>query len=111
VFFLQSTLTSGGATLGSIRTDSLPDDVLAVVERQPQRSTTVAVHAPHIPAVTNILVFVLESVGAQSVGLYGAVPSLTPQLDGYREHARIYARAYAHVPSTMHTLVSLLTSA
>ena len=111
VFFLQSTLKSGGATLGSIRADTLPDDVLAVAERQPQRSRTVGVHAPRIPAVTNVLVFVLESVGAQSVGLYGAVPSLTPQLDGYREHARIYARAYAHVPSTMHTLVSLLTSA
>lgn len=111
VFFLQSTLKGGGATLGSIRTDTLPEDVLAVAERQPQRSRTVAVHAPRIPSVTNVLVFVLESVGAQSVGLYGAVPSLTPQLDGYRENARIYARGYAHVPSTMHTLVSLLTSA
>jgi lipoteichoic acid synthase len=111
VFFLQSTLGGGAQTLGSLQTDIRPDDVLAVSERPAERSLHAASRAPRAPPLTNVLVLVLESVGSQSVGLYGAVPSLTPQLDSYREHARIYARAYAHVPSTMHTLVSLLTSA
>jgi arylsulfatase A-like enzyme len=111
VFFLQSTLKSGGTTLGSVRTNIGPDDVLAVAERPPERAMTVASRAPRAPGITNVLVLVLESVGSQSVGLYGAVPSVTPQLDAYREHARIYLRAYAHVPSTMHNLVALLTSA
>ena len=110
VFFLQSILQSGGATLGSIRTDTGPDDVLTVAERFCDRAGTVVPPAPRAPGIRNVLVLVLESVGSESVGLYGAVPSLTPQLDGYRAHARIQARAYAHVHSTMHTLVSLLTS-
>jgi arylsulfatase A-like enzyme len=110
VYFLRSTMERGASTLGSVRPTVGPDDVLAVAER-PRPDPGHPSRAPRSPAVTNVLVLVLESVGAESVGLYGAVPSLTPRLDGYRGRARIYARAYAHVPSTMHTLVSLLASA
>jgi arylsulfatase A-like enzyme len=108
VFFMRSLLGGGAPVFGRAVSPVPPDDFLPVADRVRAARAT-AFPAP--PAVKNVLVVVLESVGAQSVGLYAAKSGLTPELDAYRHQARIYARAYAHVPSTMHTLVSLLSSA
>lgn len=60
--------------------------------------------------VRNVLVLVLESTGAQYVGAYGAPYGATPHLDSYRPQAMVFTRAYAHVPSTVHSLIALLLS-
>ncbi len=60
--------------------------------------------------VRNVLLVVLESAGAQYVGAYGAPYGATPHLDSYRPQAMLFTRVYAHVPSTVHSLVALLLS-
>jgi len=60
--------------------------------------------------VRNVLILVLESTGAEYVGAYGASYGATPYLDSYRPQAMLFTRVYAHVPSTVHSLVALLLS-
>jgi len=60
--------------------------------------------------VRNVLLIVLESAGAKYVGAYGAPYGATPHLDRYRGQAMLFTRVYAHVPSTVHSLVALLLS-
>lgn len=60
--------------------------------------------------VRNVLLLVLESTGAEYVGAYGAAYGATPYLDSYRPQAMLFTRVYAHVPSTVHSLVALLLS-
>jgi len=57
----------------------------------------------------NVVVFVLESVAARYVGLYGAAHGVTPVLDSQRSRAAVFTRAYAHAPATNLTLVALMT--
>ncbi len=61
------------------------------------------------PAPRNVVVFVLESLAAQYVGLYGADIGVTPVLDSQLPRAAVFTHAYAHAPATNLTLVSLLT--
>jgi arylsulfatase A-like enzyme len=60
--------------------------------------------------VRNVLVVVLESVAAQYMDGYGAPYGATPHLDRYRQQAMLFTRVYAHVPSTLHSLVEFLLS-
>ncbi|MBE2216037.1 MAG: LTA synthase family protein [Opitutaceae bacterium] len=57
----------------------------------------------------HVIVFVMESVGAPYVGLYGAPYGVTPVLDSQRSRAAVFTRAYAHAPATNLTLVALMT--
>jgi len=57
----------------------------------------------------NVIIFVLESVGAPYVGLYGAPYGVTPVLDSQRPRAAVFTQAYAHAPATNLTLVALMT--
>ncbi len=70
-----------------------------------------AVAAPARPAaeVRNVVLFVLESVPAALVGLYGSPFATTPELDARRDQALVFRNAYAHWPTTNASLVSLLT--
>ena len=60
--------------------------------------------------IRNVLLVVLESAGTRYVGAYGAPYDATPHLDSYRPQAMLFTRVYAHVPSTVHSLVELLLS-
>ena len=57
-----------------------------------------------------MIFFVLESVRASDVGAVGGRRGVTPMIDSAARVARVYPNAYAHVPSTAHSLVSLLLS-
>lgn len=57
----------------------------------------------------NVIVFVMESLAAEYVGLYGASHGVTPVLDGLRARSAVFTRAYAHAPATNLTLVALMT--
>ena len=60
------------------------------------------------PATRNVIFFVLESVAAQYVGLWGAGHGVTPELDRQRGNAALFTNAYAHAPATNLTLVTML---
>ena len=52
----------------------------------------------------------MESARAKDVGAFGGRPGITPTIDAAARTARVYPSAYAHVPSTMHSMVSLILS-
>ena len=56
----------------------------------------------------NVIVVVLESVGASSVSSYGGIADVTPQLTHLREAAIQFDNIYAHAPASNKSLVSLL---
>jgi len=67
--------------------------------------------APRKPAVKNVLVFVMESVGAEHLRAYGGAHDATPELDRRLPQAMIFNGIYAQSPSSNKSLVSLLCSA
>lgn len=60
------------------------------------------------PVTRNVIFFVLESVAARYLGVFGSTHGVTPELDRAREHAMVFTNAYAHAPATNLTLVALL---
>lgn len=62
------------------------------------------------PAVRNVIFYVMESVAAEYVGLYGSTLGATPELDRRRNESLIVSDAYAHSPTTTMSMVSLLTA-
>jgi arylsulfatase A-like enzyme len=109
VFLVTSAWGSeGGSTLASMRSEVGPDDFLTVGQRAPAPSAFngAAVRA----GVRNVILFVMESVPSRFLGSYGGPRGLTPELDRAAGQARIFTDVHAHVPSTVHSLVSLLLS-
>ena len=82
-----------------------PDDFLPIEARRPGPS-------PPRPssAIRNVIVFVMESARASDVGAVGGRQGVTPTIDTAAAVSRIYPNAYAHVPSTAHSLASLMLS-
>ncbi len=60
--------------------------------------------------VRNVILYVMETVSAGSVGAFGAPYGATPEIDRQREQALRFTNIYAHVPATIHSLVGLLLS-
>jgi arylsulfatase A-like enzyme len=110
VFLIGSAFGSeGGVILSTLPTTTSPDDFLTVGERP--ASTSSFGGAAQRAKVGNVIIFVMESVSARFIGLYGGPPGITPEIDAASADARIFTNLYAHVPSTPHSLVSLLLSA
>src|SRR5258708_35228607 len=77
-------------------------DFLPVSERQPEPSL-----APHDPQIKNVILFVLESVGAEYVEAFGGRYPVTPTLNRYRDKAALFEKIYVPVPMTVNSLWSL----
>ncbi len=61
--------------------------------------------------IHNVLLFVLESVPAEYLEVYGGkYPGVTPTLSKYRDRSMIVRDVYAHAPGTNVSLVSILCS-
>jgi arylsulfatase A-like enzyme len=63
----------------------------------------------HSP-IRNVAIFVLESVGAQYLDIYGGVPGTTPHLRSLLKHSLLFSNGYAPVPKTPASMFSILTS-
>jgi phosphoglycerol transferase MdoB-like AlkP superfamily enzyme len=85
------------------------EDFLPVGERPAPQGTGVAAGRGGSP-IRNVVVFVMESVPAKYLGSYGGPPGITPVLDRVGQDAVRFTNMYAHVPSTVHSLVTLLLS-
>jgi arylsulfatase A-like enzyme len=59
---------------------------------------------------TNVIVFVMESVGARYLDAYGAKYGATPNYDGLLANSIFFERAYAHAPSSSIALQAMLGS-
>lgn len=60
------------------------------------------------PAVRNVVLVVLESVGAQYVEPYDSLYAATPVLSGLQSQAMLFENVYAHAPTSNKSLVSIL---
>jgi arylsulfatase A-like enzyme len=114
VSFLVSVVTADrNPTLMRRATAIGPDDFLPAGQRSPRAAGDPASPTPALAqhwGVRNVVMIVLESLPAEYVGAFGSRYGATPTLDSLRPHARLFSGFYAHVPSTDHSLVSLLLS-
>ena len=86
-----------------------PDDFLTVGARGASVTSTPFTARARKAGVRNVIVVVLESVGAEYLWGFGAPDSgRMPELERYQGSARRYVNFYAHQPSTTHSLVALL---
>jgi lipoteichoic acid synthase len=60
--------------------------------------------------IKNVLIYVLESVPAEYIGVYGKNESVTPVLDQYSKMGVTFGNIYAHAPATNLSMVSMLCS-
>lgn len=84
--------------LYSIETPYGPDDF----RPNPQPSTRAT-----IPKIDNVVVFVLESVGAGYLDMYGGRYGVTPNLNRAKPRSATFHGIYAHTPGTNPSLVAL----
>ncbi len=74
----------------------------------PQRAPALEWQASDGPAPRNVLLIVLESTGAQYLGLYGAPLDTTPQLaQAVADRGVVFENFYVHCPNSCKSLVSL----
>jgi lipoteichoic acid synthase len=107
VVFVRSFITAHRSpSLLSMRTRVGPEDF------EPSPATRQRASPPPSGGdpTRNILVVVLESVGAEYLQPYGSIYAATPTLEALRPHAAIFENAYAQAASTTSSLVSLLLS-
>ncbi len=107
VAFADSLLNRNRPLIFSMATDVGHDDFLPVGQRQDPPLPPVTTERG---AVKNVLLIVLESVAAQYLPVYGSPYAVTPELDQWRRHTRIFASIYANAPNTNKTMFSLLCS-
>jgi arylsulfatase A-like enzyme len=60
-------------------------------------------------AITNVVVFVMESTPTSVVQMYDSTYRVTPNLDKWKSSARIFTNMYAHQSNTANTMFSLLS--
>jgi arylsulfatase A-like enzyme len=86
-----------------------PEDFLTAGERAATAGVTPLSGRARAAGVRNVVVVVLESVGAQYLwGFGGRDRGLMPELENLSGSGRRFVSFYAHQPSTTHSLVALL---
>jgi arylsulfatase A-like enzyme len=100
-----------------VATDAIPDSYLA--DFQPVGMRSASATPPLVSAgfkltpasgPLNVLMVVMESVGARRVGLYGAPFDDSPNLDKLARHALVFSRVYVAEAETSAALGALFTS-
>ncbi len=61
------------------------------------------------PGIKHIVLFVLESTPAEYISIYNKQYRVTPSIEKWQPHSRIFENMYAHKPSTHSTLFSLVS--
>ena len=68
-------------------------------------------HHNNSTEVRNVVIFVMESVPAEYIEAYGGKYPVTPNLNKYFQNSLVFKNFYAHAPSTVKSLFSILTAA
>jgi hypothetical protein len=61
------------------------------------------------PGAPNVLVLLIDTLRADSLGVYGAPPTATPALDAFARGGLVFAHATSQAPWTMPSVASLMT--
>jgi lipoteichoic acid synthase len=111
VMALATSVFDAGANpvLARMPTGVGPDDFLTTEARGAAVTSTPHTARAREAGVRNVIVVVLESVGAEYLWGFGEADSgRMPELERYARSARRFVNFYAHQPSTTHSLVALL---
>lgn len=73
-------------------------------------STLPTLIPPNVPRPKNVILFVIESCGAEHLALYGSPYDATPRLNAAAQHALIFDAFYAHQGLTVNALASISLS-
>src|SRR5205085_7140649 len=92
---------------GQLFTMKVPGETMRLIEEMHTAHTNQPI--PGGDSITNVIVFVLESTPANLVQIYDSTYRVTPNLDKWKRHARIYDNLYAHLPTTASTMLSLIS--
>jgi phosphoglycerol transferase MdoB-like AlkP superfamily enzyme len=60
-------------------------------------------------SIQRVVVFVMESTPAALVQPYDSVYQVTPNINKWSKHARIYSNIYAHLPNTINSMFSMVS--
>lgn len=105
LYFLKSCLIAPKTpAIFTMKTSVGNSDFLPVADRpfaQPD------VSRPSTPQIRNVILFVMESVGAEYTQPFGGKYPVTPTLNRYRTKAASFANIYASAPMTVNSLWSL----
>lgn len=107
ITFADSLLTHDAPAIYTMPTPITSEDFAQASERNARSTST---HAPAVPAIKNVVIFVLESVPSKYIEAYGGKYPVTPVLTRYRQQAMMFGNIYAHTANTNVSLVALLTS-
>jgi arylsulfatase A-like enzyme len=79
---------------------------------RPKPGTVRSLASPsnHAPRPKNLILVVLESIGAEYLGLYGARHDNTPQIERLAEQGVVFDNIYVQSPSSCHSLAALVAS-
>ena len=109
ISFVSSIISSGEKPLlFRMKTPIGPEEFQTVGVRGNQQSG--AIFNSNVD-IRNVVVFILESVGARYLDSYGASHRATPHLDSYRKQSLLFSNIYAHAPATNKSMFSILSSA
>jgi arylsulfatase A-like enzyme len=86
------------------------DQVLRDPGASPAAWFSAGVKKENVSPVRNVAIFVLESVGAQYLDIYGGALRTTPHLRSLLKQSLLFSSGYAHVPKTPASMFSILTS-
>jgi lipoteichoic acid synthase len=108
VAFVASLVDHKPPLLLTMKTTTPPDD-FAIGKDRPANTRGDTSAGRAASPIRDVLIFVLESVPAEYVEIYGGAYPVTPVLNRYRSTSLRFDNAYAHSPSTNVSLVSILT--
>jgi phosphoglycerol transferase MdoB-like AlkP superfamily enzyme len=100
----------GNAAFDPYESEFNTEQVLHDSARAPGTGSYSGAQGGSLSPIKNIVIFVLESVGAQYLDIYNGVPGTTPRLGSLLKQSILFSGGYAHVPSTPHSMFSILTS-
>lgn len=114
--FVGSTLTQGAPMLASVQDPVTVDDYRSLGEvdgsSSAQKGELIPRSGSSAPAeqpIRNVVVFVFETTPAEYVETYGGTYPVTPELMKRRPNSVMFRNAYAHAPTTMTSMVTLVT--
>jgi len=107
IYFVKSWMSKDDAPLLTMDTPVGTDDFRVVAERP---ATADSIHPVKRAGIRNVLLVVLESVGARYVDTYGGEFGVTPNISRVASRSIQFQDIYAHAPTSHKALVSILSS-
>ena len=106
----QNDFDAGNLAFDPYESQLNTDQVLRDSGASPTAGSFAGVGVGSLSPIRNVTIFVLESVSAQYLDIYGGVADATPHLRSLLKQSLLFTNGYAHVPQTSASMFSILAS-